>query len=81
VTTSDGWAETSGYPDGTVLDVVIVDAEVVEDGCAIETVVATGDRKGELLSLRSPGLDLDPLDLLGLAGTVTIVDGQPRLAL
>lgn len=79
--TDDGFEVATRFADGTVLDVVIVDAETVDGGCAIETVVATGDHKGELLALRSPGLDVDPLDLLGLAATVTIVDGQPRLAL
>ncbi len=73
--------EETAFADGTELDVVIVDASSTDDGCAIEAVIATGPHKGDLIELNSPGLDLDPLELLGLAGTVSIVDGSPRLAL
>lgn len=80
-----GLGETAGFPDGTVLDVVVVDAERTDDGSEVEVVIevaiATGDRKGELLAIRAPGLDLDPLDLLGLVATITVVDGEPRLSL
>lgn len=73
--------EKTVFADGTELDVVIIDATSTGDGCAIEAVIATGPHKGDLIELHSPGLDLDPVDLLGLAGTVSIVDGSPRLAL
>lgn len=62
-------------------DVVVVDASSIDGGCALEVVVTAGERKGDVLELRSPGLDVDPVELLGLPGTVTVVDGEPRLTL
>lgn len=72
--------------DGTY-DVVVVDAEQLEqlDGAAVglrvEVAVLAGPHKGEVLAITAHGLRRDPLDLLAVPGTVTVVDGAPHLTL
>lgn len=88
--TPTGAPYPAGLPNGTEIDVVIVDAAPGDaiDGAdggsvVVEAAVATGEHKGELIVLHmaGPGPLPDPLDLLGLAATVTVVAGRPRLTL
>jgi hypothetical protein len=63
-------------------DVFVVDAAA--DGPAtlvLEVTVLAGEHKGEVVSVRAEGLDLDELDALGTPGTLTVVDGGPSLVL
>jgi hypothetical protein len=66
--------------DGTYEVFVI---EAVDDpsraGLEIELVLVTGRRKGEVVRIRAQQLHRDPLDLLGLPGTLVVADGQPSL--
>ncbi len=68
-------AEVSGrdWPDGGDQPTVA--------GVGLELVVTAGPYKGQMLELRSAELNVDPLELLGLPGTVTIAQGTPRFGL
>ena len=66
-------------PDGRY-DVLVVDAEAIdEETMRVELAMVTGDDKGDVFALRGPRLADDPIDLLGLPGTLVVVDGVPRL--
>ena len=67
--------------DGTY-DVIVVDAGATPDGAmSLELAVLAGPSKGEVISLRGPAGEADPIDLLGLPATVTVVDGRPTVQL
>lgn len=71
-------------PDGTY-DVIVVDADRLggeaADGVRLDLTVLAGDHKGEVVAMRASGMGLDPLDALGLPGTLTVRDGEPSVAL
>jgi hypothetical protein len=82
---------TGGGPtlgDGTY-DVFIVDATVEAqagaDGDArvvhLELTIISGPQKGEVVSVAATGLDGEDFELLGMPGTLTVVDGAPRFRL
>ena len=67
-------------------DVFVVDAEPLgEDGDGsgyrLELTVVAGERKGEVLTLTARGLPGSLFDLIGMPGTLTVVDGRPSLRL
>jgi hypothetical protein len=66
--------------DGTY-DVIVVDAD--QDGPAVrlDVTILDGPHKGEVVSVRVEGLGVDPLDCLGLPGTLTVADGAPAVRL
>jgi len=68
-------------PDGAY-DVFVVDAAA--DGPAalhLEVTILAGEHKGEVVSVRSDGLEIDELDALGMPGTLTVTAGEPTLVL
>lgn len=66
-------------PDGRY-DVFIVDAETIDESTMrVEIAMVSGDDKGDVIALRGPHLARDPIDLLGLPGTLVVRDGVPRL--
>ena len=69
-------------PDGTY-DVFVVDAEAIGTGdrLRLDLTILAGDQKGEVVTMQAEGLGVDELDALGTPGTLTVVDGQPRLVL
>ena len=70
-------------PDGDY-DVLVVDIEASEDdtqSARLELVIVSGERKGEVVSLRSQGLTRDAIEVLGLPATLHVVSGTPRLEL
>lgn len=78
-----------GLSDG-VYEVMVVDADRVENGtqaegaadaCRLELVVTTGYLKGEVFELTLSGIDLDPIELLGLPGVVEVTNHEPRFLL
>ena len=79
-TTGDG--PTLG--DGTY-DVFIVDPTVdAPEGAArdhrvvhLEPTIIRGPQKGEVVSVAATGLDGEDFELLGMPGTLTVVDGAP----
>ncbi len=67
--------------DGTH-DAFVFDAEEAADGSLVlEVTIIDGEHKGDVVSLTaSPGHDLgDPIDLMGLPGTIDVVDGRPEI--
>ena len=69
----------SAMPDGHY-DVFVVDAEAIDETTMrVELAMVTGPNKGEVFAMRGPMLDDDPVSLLGLPGTLDVVDGVPRL--
>lgn len=69
----------SELPDGTY-DVFIVDAEIIDENTMrVELMLVNGDDKGNVFALRGPLLAPDPVDLLGLPGTMRVVDGVPTV--
>jgi hypothetical protein len=74
------WA-MSALADGTY-DVIVVDAqEIGEDVVAIDCAVSSGPHRGEVVSLRASHLNRNWFDLLAAPGTLTVIEGEPQLAL
>lgn len=68
-------------PDGTY-DVFVVDAEARgPDGLHLDLTILGGPQKGEMVAMEASGLGVDELDALGMPGTLTVVEGEPRLVL
>ena len=66
-------------PDGRY-DVFIVDAETIDETTMrVELAMVTGADKGDVLAIRGPHLADDPLQLLGIPGTLVVEGGVPRL--
>ena len=66
-------------PDGTY-SIFVIDAEEVSDeGVRLELTVTAGEHKGEVIAIRASHLRGDPIMLMGLPGTLTVVDGTPRI--
>jgi hypothetical protein len=67
--------------DGTY-DGIVVDAEegAGGSGTRLEVAILGGARKGEVVVLHASGLGGDPLDRLGMPVTLSVVDGEPRVA-
>jgi hypothetical protein len=69
----------TAMPDGRY-DVFIVDAETIDETTMrVELAMVTGDDKGDVFAIRGPRLADDPVELLGLPGTLIVTDGVPRL--
>ena len=62
-------------------DVIVVDAD--EDGPAVrlDVTILAGPHKGEVVSVLARGLAVEPLDCLGMPGTLTVADGAPTVVL
>ena len=66
-------------PDGRY-DVFIVEAETIDETTMrVEIAIVNGDARGDVIAVRGPHLARDPIDLLGLPGTLIVRDGVPRL--
>ncbi|MCB1004898.1 MAG: hypothetical protein KDB35_12015 [Acidimicrobiales bacterium] len=66
--------------DGTY-DVLVVGAEPADDAVALDLTVVAGEAKGEVVTVRATGMVGDPVSLLGLPATLTVVDGAPTVRL
>jgi hypothetical protein len=62
-------------------EVIVVDASADGPALHLDLTVLTGPHKGEVVSLRAEQLGVDELTALGMPGTLTVVDGAPRVAL
>jgi hypothetical protein len=70
----------SSLDDGTY-DVVVTDVHVDDDDTVvIELAISAGPAKGNTISLRSAMSD-EPIEWLGLPGTLRVVDGAPSFRL
>ena len=63
-------------------DALVVDAEATDDGgVRIEMTIVSGPAKGEMVALTARGMAGDPLDMLGVPGTLTVAGGTPSFRL
>jgi len=69
-------------PDGTY-DAMVIDLSAVPEGpgARLEMALLAGPHKGEVVQLRSPGLDPDDLTILGTGARITVVAGVPGVRL
>ena len=69
-------------PDGSY-EAMVVDISPVAEGrgARLELALLDGSHKGEVVLIRSPGLDPDDVDLLGAGARVTVVAGVPGVRL
>lgn len=69
------------FPDGRY-DAIVVDADEGDDGAVVlELAIAAGEHKGEVVTVTATGLGRDPLDLLAVPATLTVLDGSPTVTL
>jgi hypothetical protein len=62
--------------------IFVIDAEEVDDGTVrLEITITAGEHKGEVVAVRAAHLTGDPVMMMGLPGTLHVVDGVPRVAL
>ena len=72
---------TDELSDGTY-DVIVIDVDERDASASrVELVVTSGARKGETVALTITGSRVDALSAIGMPGTLTVVDGAPRLDL
>lgn len=64
-------------------DVLVVDTEDDGDGDGVRLhlTVLAGPHKGEVVAVRAGRLEMDPVDALGLPGTLTVAGGEPSVVL
>jgi hypothetical protein len=70
----------SALDDGTY-DALVVDAATGDDGrCRVELTLLDGAHKGEVVAVRTEGIDDDAaLELLGIPATIVVRDGVPSV--
>ncbi|HVM07545.1 MAG TPA: hypothetical protein VM345_03695 [Acidimicrobiales bacterium] len=62
--------------------IFVIDAEEVDDGTVrLEITITAGEHKGEVVAVRAAHLTGDPVLMMGLPGTLHVVDGVPRVSL
>lgn len=73
--------------DGTY-DIIVVDAELIQDKTLdggnvvrLDLTILGGAHRGEIVSLRAAGLEVDEVTALGLPGTLTVREGEPLVVL
>jgi len=66
-----------------VYDVFVVDVETLVGASALrlDVTILDGPHKGEVVSVRAEGLEVDEIGALGMPGTLTVVDGAPTISL
>jgi hypothetical protein len=71
--------------DDGVYDVIVVDADATEsadESIVIEVAIASGAHRGDTVRVNARHLNAaEPLELLGIPGTLVVRDGQPNLRL
>ena len=71
----------SELPDGEY-SIFIIDAEIHDDDeLRVELTITSGEFKGEVLAVRASHLRADPLELMGMPGTLFVRDGAPHVAI
>jgi hypothetical protein len=71
-------------PDGRY-DVFVVDAddapELADDAVRLSLTILSGLHKGHVLDLTASGLGWSSIDLIGMPGTLVVIDGGPSLTI
>lgn len=66
--------------DGTY-DAFIVDVTTEGEVLHLELTILAGPHKGEVISVRSTGFDIDEIDAIGMPATVTVTGGEPSITI
>jgi hypothetical protein len=66
--------------DGTY-DAFIVDVTTEGAVLHLDLTILAGAHKGEVISVRATGLDVDEVDAIGMPATVTVTDGEPSVVI
>lgn len=62
--------------------IFVIDAEETDDGMIrLEITITAGEHKGEVVAVRAAHLTGDPILMMGMPGTLHVVDGVPRVEL
>lgn len=65
--------------DGTY-DAMVFDVDDSQDGVTtVSFTIVSGPHRGEVIALRSAATEGDPIELLGIPATITVVDGAPKV--
>jgi hypothetical protein len=65
--------------DGTY-DAIVVDVSSGEGGAvAVDLAIAAGEHRGDVVRVVEQAHDGDPIELLGVPATLTVVDGEPSV--
>ena len=72
---------TGGELDGPVTDGPGAEGAARPGACTLSLAISFGAARGEVIDLAVEGIDIDPIELLGLPGTVEVIDGEPRFRL
>jgi hypothetical protein len=62
-------------------DAFIVDATADGEELRLELTIIAGEHKGEVVTVRARGLDVDELGAIGMPATVTVEAGSPSVAI
>ncbi len=65
-------------------DAFVVDAVAAGDpvtALRLELTIVSGEHKGEVVSIRADGLDVDEIEALGMPATITVAGGEPSVVL
>ena len=68
-------------PDGFYEAMVVDVSAIPEGGARLELALLAGAHKGEVVHVRSPGLDPEDLSVLGADARVSVVAGVPGVRL
>ncbi|MEO6989644.1 MAG: hypothetical protein ABI239_13475 [Aquihabitans sp.] len=68
--------------DGTY-DAIVVDANdgPSNDVVSLELAVTSGPHRGQVITINASGLNRDPIELLAVPATITVLDGKPVVQL
>jgi len=58
-------------------DALVVDASANGAAMALDLTILGGAHKGDVVSVRAAGLDLDDVDILGMPGRLVVENGVP----
>ena len=80
-----GAAPGSALPDGEFPALVIDVEEGLDDtGTAVvhlELTILTGEHKGDVVAVSAQGITGSFIELIGMPATITVTDGEPRVAI
>ena len=66
-----------GVLEDGLYDALVVDATADGETIALDLTILGGAHKGEVVSVRAHGMDMDDVDILGMPGTLVVENGVP----
>jgi hypothetical protein len=62
-------------------DAFIVDVTTEGSVLHLDLTILDGAHKGEVVSVRATGLEVDEIDAIGMPATITVTDGVPAVTI